>query len=208
MEKSEVKAKVYRAVAWGAGIFLILAGLSGVFVSPAAGLLILLAGLLLLPPSYQAINAKLKGKLTRNARFIAVVMLIVVGGALLPENPDGQIADGQEVSREIQPESPREIPSDSDKSDDLSDAELIRTHAMSVLEKNAHIDARIEHPYEFISMAVFSLTSEGYPCDTVNAIVLKPPGETFVVVCNRRDYRYRLENIGGTLQITPLEGAW
>jgi hypothetical protein len=82
-ESVEVKTKNLTSssvIAWGLGIVIGLSALGMIFTQPIAGILMLLASLVMLPPTYRFFKTKTRMSLSRPLRVIVVLALMALSG--------------------------------------------------------------------------------------------------------------------------------
>jgi len=85
MEEKNKTITISKVLAWVFGIIFLLAGFSTLIRSPLSGIIIIIASLLLIPPTYDLLRKKTKINLSKNLRILVVIILLVVAGSVFTE---------------------------------------------------------------------------------------------------------------------------
>ena len=86
IQSSESKTKnitLKSTLAWVIGVLFVLAGIGELFSKPFAGIILLIAAGITMPPAYEFIKNKLHISLSTGVRTIIVIILMVISGSLM-----------------------------------------------------------------------------------------------------------------------------
>lgn len=89
-QSSEVKTKnltLSSALSWILGIIFGITAISMVGSQPFAGLIVLIAAIIVFPPTYKVIEGKLHLSLSRGLKITSVLILLIIAGTLMPNVP-------------------------------------------------------------------------------------------------------------------------
>lgn len=76
----KINPKIKTTALWVLGCFFLLMGIAGISIKNFFGpFLLIISGLITVPPSFDFINTKLKGKISRNFRIAVIVIFFILG---------------------------------------------------------------------------------------------------------------------------------